>query len=118
MHNKVVYHAMKSFQSFGIPVLRFNFRSAGLSEGEHDHGKGEVDDLRAALDWMQQEYSVRFCSPASPSAPLLVYRLAVETTGQGHRSAGASRSAPAAVNIAIDSSPLPTAQTLYQRHER
>ena len=56
MHNKVVYHAMKSFQSFGIPVLRFNFRSAGLSEGKHDHGHGEVDDLRAALDWLQQEY--------------------------------------------------------------
>jgi hypothetical protein len=56
MHNKVVYHAMKSFQSFGLPVLRFNFRSAGLSEGEHDHGNGEVDDLRAALDWLQQEY--------------------------------------------------------------
>ncbi len=56
MHNKVVYHAMKSFQSFGIPVLRFNFRGAGLSEGTHDNGYGEVDDLRAALDWMHHEY--------------------------------------------------------------
>jgi uncharacterized protein len=56
MHNKVVYHAMKSFQSFGIPVLRFNFRGAGLSEGKHDNGYGEVADVRAALDWMQQEY--------------------------------------------------------------
>jgi alpha/beta superfamily hydrolase len=56
MHNKVVYHAMKSFQSFGIPVMRFNFRSAGLSEGEHDYGRGEVDDLHAALDWLQREY--------------------------------------------------------------
>lgn len=56
MHNKVVYQAMKSFQSFGIPVLRFNFRSAGLSEGKHDFGNGEVDDLRAALDWLQREY--------------------------------------------------------------
>ena len=56
MHNKVVYHAMKSFQSFGIPVLRFNFRGAGLSEGEHDNGFGETADVRAALDWMQQEY--------------------------------------------------------------
>jgi alpha/beta superfamily hydrolase len=56
LHNKVVYHAMKSFQSFGIPVLRFNFRGAGLSEGTHDNGYGEVGDLRAALDWMQQEY--------------------------------------------------------------
>jgi alpha/beta superfamily hydrolase len=56
MHNKVVYHAMKAFQSFGFPVLRFNFRGAGLSEGTHDHGHGEVGDLRAALDWLQREY--------------------------------------------------------------
>jgi alpha/beta superfamily hydrolase len=56
MHNKVVYHAMKAFQSFGLPVLRFNFRGAGLSEGTHDHGHGEVGDLRAALDWLQREY--------------------------------------------------------------
>ena len=34
MHNKVVYHAMKAFSSFGLPVLRFNFRSVGLSEGD------------------------------------------------------------------------------------
>jgi alpha/beta superfamily hydrolase len=53
MHNKVVYHAMKAFSSFGLPVLRFNFRSVGLSEGEHDEGYGEQDDVRAALDWME-----------------------------------------------------------------
>jgi uncharacterized protein len=57
MHNKVVYHAMKTFQGFGLPVLRFNFRGAGLSEGTHDNGHGEREDLRAALDWMQQEYA-------------------------------------------------------------
>ncbi len=56
MHNKVVYHAMKAFQSFGLPVLRFNFRGTGLSEGEHDHGRGEQDDVRAALDWLHQTY--------------------------------------------------------------
>jgi hypothetical protein len=56
MHNKVVYHAMKAFQSFGLPVLRFNFRGAGLSEGTHDDGHGEVGDLRAALDWLHREY--------------------------------------------------------------
>jgi uncharacterized protein len=56
MHNKVVYHAMKALQAFGFPVLRFNFRGAGLSEGAHDHGEGEVGDLRAALDWLQREY--------------------------------------------------------------
>jgi uncharacterized protein len=58
MHNKVVYHAMKAFQSYGLPVLRINFRGAGLSEGTHDHGRGEVSDVRAALGWLQQEYPV------------------------------------------------------------
>ncbi len=56
MHNKVVYHAMKTFQGYGLPVLRFNFRGAGLSEGAHDNGHGEVDDVRAALDWLEREY--------------------------------------------------------------
>jgi uncharacterized protein len=56
MHNKVVYHAMKAFQGLGLPVLRFNFRGTGLSEGTHDHGKGEQDDVRAALDWLDREF--------------------------------------------------------------
>lgn len=56
MHNKVVYHAMKVFQGLGMPVLRFNFRGTGLSEGEHDHGIGEQDDVRAALDWLDSSY--------------------------------------------------------------
>jgi alpha/beta superfamily hydrolase len=56
MHNKVVYNAMKAFAAFGLPVLRFNFRGTGLSEGSHDHGRGEVDDVRAALDYLAVEY--------------------------------------------------------------
>ena len=56
MHNKVVYHAMKAFSSFGLPVLRFNFRGVGLSQGEHDHGHGEQEDVRAALDWLDAEF--------------------------------------------------------------
>jgi alpha/beta superfamily hydrolase len=56
MHNKVVYHAMKALVSFGFPVLRFNFRGTGLSAGEHDHGRGERDDVRAALDWLDHEF--------------------------------------------------------------
>jgi len=58
MHNKVVYHAAKAFSSFGLPVLRFNFRGTGLSEGTHDDGRGEVDDVRAALDWMTATYDL------------------------------------------------------------
>ena len=56
LHNKVVFHTMKALNGFGFPVLRFNFRGAGLSQGEHDEGKGEVDDVRAALDWLDAEY--------------------------------------------------------------
>jgi uncharacterized protein len=56
LHNKVVFHTMKALNSFGYPVLRFNFRGAGLSHGEHDHGNGEVEDVRTALDWMEREF--------------------------------------------------------------
>jgi alpha/beta superfamily hydrolase len=56
MHNKVVYHAMKAFSAFGLPVLRFNFRGTGLSEGTHDNGRGEVDDVRAALTWLTRTF--------------------------------------------------------------
>jgi uncharacterized protein len=56
MHNKVVYHAMKDLSSFGLPVLRFNFRGVGLSQGQHDNGRGEQDDVRAALDWLDAEF--------------------------------------------------------------
>ena len=56
LHNKVVFHTMKALHSFGFPVLRFNFRGTGLSQGEHDHGQGEVDDVRTALDWLDAEY--------------------------------------------------------------
>ena len=63
LHNKVVYHAMKALHGFGFPVLRFNFRGTGLSEGRHDHGGGEVDDVRAALDWLDNEFHlpIIFC---------------------------------------------------------
>jgi len=56
LHNKVVFHAMKALNSLGMPALRFNFRGAGLSHGEHDKGEGEVDDVRTALDWLDHEF--------------------------------------------------------------
>jgi alpha/beta superfamily hydrolase len=56
MHNKVVFHCMKALNGFGLPVLRFNFRGAGRSEGSHGQGRGEVDDVRAALQWLQAEF--------------------------------------------------------------
>jgi alpha/beta superfamily hydrolase len=63
MHNKVVYHAMKTLSGFGFPVLRFNFRGAGMSEGEHDRGHGEQEDVRAALNWIESAFTlpIIFC---------------------------------------------------------
>ena len=56
LHNKVVFNAMKALNGFGFPILRFNFRGTGLSEGVHDKGHGEEDDVRTALDWLDSEF--------------------------------------------------------------
>lgn len=63
MHNKVVYNAMKSLTKFGFHALRFNFRGTGLSAGTHDEGRGERDDIRAALDFLDNEFHlpIIFC---------------------------------------------------------
>jgi alpha/beta superfamily hydrolase len=63
MHNKVVYNAAKTMDALGIPVLRFNFRGAGLSAGEHDNGRGEQGDVQAALDFLAAQF---------PDIPLLL----------------------------------------------
>lgn len=56
MHNKVVYNTAKSLDALGLAVLRFNFRGTGKSEGTHDKGIGEREDVRAALDFLAAEF--------------------------------------------------------------
>jgi uncharacterized protein len=56
MHNKVVYQVARALRHRGAAVLRFNFRGTGLSEGEHDEGRGERQDVRAAVDYLAAEY--------------------------------------------------------------
>jgi uncharacterized protein len=56
MHNKVVYRIAKAFQDSGFATLRFNFRGTQQSEGTHDYGRGEQDDLRAAMNFIEQKY--------------------------------------------------------------
>lgn len=55
MHNKVVFRAAKALQESGFETLRFNFRGVGHSTGEHDEGRGELDDARIALDYLLGE---------------------------------------------------------------
>ncbi len=57
LHNKVVYQAAKTLHRLGLSVLRFNFRGAGMSEGKHDDGRGERDDVRAAIDFLAETFS-------------------------------------------------------------
>ena len=56
LHNKVVYRAARALRRTGSVVLRFNYRGVNLSEGVYDHGFGETDDARTALDELRQRY--------------------------------------------------------------
>lgn len=53
MNNKIIYDLFYMFQERGFTTLRFNFRSIGRSQGEFDHGVGELSDAASALDWVQ-----------------------------------------------------------------
>jgi len=56
MHFKVVFRAAKALQEAGLAVLRFNFRGVGRSEGSHDGGRGEQDDVVAGLDELSRRF--------------------------------------------------------------
>jgi alpha/beta superfamily hydrolase len=56
MHTKVVYQVAKALSRIGCAALRFNFRGAGASAGRFSNGPGEMDDTRAALDFMHAQY--------------------------------------------------------------
>lgn len=55
MTNKVVHTLMRSARDAGANVVRFNFRGVGRSDGEHDEGKGEIDDCLAVIEWARRE---------------------------------------------------------------
>ena len=55
MRNPVITAMMRTFQEHDWSTLRFNFRGVGASCGTYDEGRGEVDDLLAAVDRLRQE---------------------------------------------------------------
>lgn len=57
MDNKVVTTIIKAFQNLGCNTVRFNFRGVGKSEGKFDNGVGELEDLLAVINWVQQQKS-------------------------------------------------------------
>jgi alpha/beta superfamily hydrolase len=61
LHNPVVFHADRGLNRAGLATLRFNFRGVGDSEGEHDEGRGEVEDVGAAVAFMRGLFPERRC---------------------------------------------------------
>jgi uncharacterized protein len=62
MHTKAVFRSAQALAGAGFHVLRFNFRGIGTSTGSYDEGIGEQEDVRAALDWLEERH---------PGLPLL-----------------------------------------------
>ena len=58
MHNNVVAVICQALAQVSIATLRFNFRGVGRSEGSHEEGIGEQDDVRGALDFLQSSQGV------------------------------------------------------------
>jgi uncharacterized protein len=63
LHNKVVHRVASTLHELGAVTLRFNFRGVGGSAGRHAGGVGELDDARAALDWLRAR---------APGVPLVI----------------------------------------------
>jgi alpha/beta superfamily hydrolase len=57
MHNKVVFRAAAALNEVGLVTLRINFRGVGQSSGQHDEGRGELEDVKAGLDYLTENYS-------------------------------------------------------------
>ena len=55
MHDGVLNAMHNGFIAGGCSTLRFNFRGVGNSIGDHDQGEGEIDDVRAAVAFLQSQ---------------------------------------------------------------
>lgn len=56
MSNKVVQMIARTFVALDYISVRMNFRGVGASEGTHDFGNGETDDMAVLLDHIKKQY--------------------------------------------------------------
>ncbi|MFS2167422.1 alpha/beta hydrolase [Variovorax sp. Varisp62] len=55
MDNKVVQTLARAFVACGWTTVRFNFRGVGASEGVHDEGRGELEDMLNVVGQLASE---------------------------------------------------------------
>ena len=54
--NKVAHTLARAFRDLGYAVIRPNFRGVGQSEGTHDHGEGETEDMLSVISWAESRW--------------------------------------------------------------
>ena len=54
--NKVAHTLARAFRDLGYAVIRPNFRGVGKSEGTHDHGEGETEDMLSVISWAESRW--------------------------------------------------------------
>jgi alpha/beta superfamily hydrolase len=84
MQNKVAHTLARAFVYAGFTTLRFNFRGTGQSDGEYDHGDGELDDAVAAMNWLRhRESQLPFWLAGFSFGAAIAIRAAVATPVDG-----------------------------------
>jgi uncharacterized protein len=82
MHNKVVYRIARGLRRAGAVVLRFNYRGVNLSQGEYDHGIGEIEDARAGLALLRSRYpNLPFSLAGFSFGSRIILKLGCEMSG-------------------------------------
>jgi alpha/beta superfamily hydrolase len=77
MDNKVAQTLARSLVQLGYLTYRPNFRGVGETEGEHDNGIGERDDLRAVIEYMRAQ-------PSQAELPLVLAGFSFGTAVLSH----------------------------------
>lgn len=55
--NKVAHTLARSLRDLGYAAIRPNFRGVGQSEGVHDQGEGETEDMLSVISWAQSRWA-------------------------------------------------------------
>ena len=82
LHNKVVYRLARGLRRAGLVVLRFNYRGVGRSQGEYGNLEGEIEDARAAIEWLRARHpGLPYALAGFSFGARVITRLACETAG-------------------------------------